>query len=384
MTARTKQTLPPGFLLPVRDGETDEFYLNLGPQHPSTHGALRVVVRLDGETIREVVPRLGYIHRGIEYQAERDNVLQFVHFADRFDYLTALQNEHAVCLAAEKALGIGVPERGEWVRVVADELTRISSHLIFLGSFGTDLGGTTTFLYAFKMREAVTQLFDELCGARLTTNFLRPGGCARDLPEGFVQKTRAALETVKRGMDEWDVFLSGNVIFQERTRGVGILPADRAVALGCSGPVLRGSGVEFDLRKKEPYSLYSKFDFDVPVGSVGDCWDRYAVRVEEIRQSARIVEQALDAVPEGPWRSKEKVSWRLDEGSWWSEVETAKGILGVQLESQGKSDKPWRIKVRSPSFSNLMALDEMCRGQKVADLVAILGSIDPVIPEVDR
>ena len=383
-TFRQKGTLPPGFLVPVRDGETDEFFVNLGPQHPATHGALRLVVRLDGETVREVVPHMGYIHRGIEYQAERCSALQSILFSDRFDYHTAHMNNHCVCMAIERALGIGVPERGEYVRVIVDELTRVSSHLIFLGSFGTDLGGTTCFLYAFKMREAITQVFDELCGARLTMNFYRPGGSSADVPESFEGSVRNAVKTVREGMKEWNDFLTGNVIFQERTRGVGILSAERAIALGCSGPVLRGSGVEFDVRRKNPYGIYDRFDFDVPVGSVGDVWDRYMVRVEEIEQSLRIVEQALASFPAGPWRSKERVSWRLPEGSWYAEAETAKGTLGVFLEGTGKSDKPWRIKVRSPSFSNLMALDEMCRGGKVADVVACLGSIDPVIPEVDR
>ncbi len=381
---RIEEQLPPGFKLQLSDGDSEEFFINLGPQHPSTHGALRLVVRLDGETVREIVPHMGYIHRGIEKQAESQSVLQYIMMSDRMDYLTSHQNNHAVCLAIEKAMDIGVPERGEYIRVLVSELQRISSHLVFMGSFGTDLGGTTTFLYAFKARELISQIFDELTGARLTVNFFRPGGSFADLPESFVPMTREMIDKTRRALDEWDQLLTGNIIFQERTRNVGFLSAERAIALGCSGPVLRGSGVSYDVRKDDPYSVYDRFKFDIPVGSRGDSWDRYIVRIEECRQSLNIIEQALDQLPGGHWRSKEKVSYRLPEGTWWGVVESAKGIWGTMIEAPGKSDKPWRIKTRSPSFSNLMALDEMCRGHKVADIITILGTIDPVIPDVDR
>ena len=378
-----QRKLYPGFTTIGSHADSEEYFLNMGPQHPSTHGALRIHIRLDGETVKEIVPHMGYIHRGIEKQAESESYLQFIHLTDRMDYLTSHMNNHAVCLAIEKAMDIGVPERGEYIRVIVSELQRISSHLIFMGAFGTDVGGTTSFLYAFREREYITQIFDELCGARLTMNYFRPGGSYVDVTENFIPMVKNVIERLKKFLEEWDRFLTGNIIFQERVKNVGILKPDRAIALGCTGPVLRGSGISYDLRRDEPYSIYDRFNFEIPVGTTGDSWDRYIIRIREVEQSMSIIEQALQQFPEGDYRSKEKPGYRLPEGSTYAAVESAKGLWAVTIEAV-KGDKPWRIKVRSPSLSNLAALDEMCRDQKLADIVTILGTIDPVIPDIDR
>ena len=378
-----QRKLYPGFTSIGNHADSEEYFLNMGPQHPSTHGALRIHIRLDGETVKEIVPHMGYIHRGIEKQAESESYLQFIHLTDRMDYLTSHMNNHAVCLAIEKAMDIGVPERGEYIRVIVSELQRISSHLIFMGAFGTDVGGTTSFLYAFREREYITQIFDELCGARLTMNYFRPGGSYVDVTENFIPMVKNVIERLKKFLEEWDRFLTGNIIFLERVKNVGILKPDRAIALGCTGPVLRGSGISYDLRRDEPYSIYDRFNFEIPVGTTGDSWDRYIIRIREVEQSMSIIEQALQQFPTGDYRSKEKPGYRLPEGSYYAAVESAKGLWAVYIEAV-KGDKPWRIKVRSPSFSNLAALDEMCRDQKLADIVTILGTIDPVIPDIDR
>jgi NADH:ubiquinone oxidoreductase subunit D len=377
------QSLPPGFLK-ARTGEsTEEYFINMGPQHPSTHGVLRLVLRLDGETVVEVVPHLGYIHRGIEKQAEAQTYLQYLHLTDRMDYLCSHMNNHAVCLAIEKALGIGVPERGEYLRVIIDELQRIQSHLVFFACFGADLGALTCILQGFKAREFITDFFDEICGSRLTMNFFRPGGSVRDVPDDFTAKVKAICGKVEGMLGEFDRLLTGNLITKERARGIGVLPKAEAIALGCTGPVLRGSGVDYDLRKKAPYGIYDRFEFSVPLGVHGDSWDRYVIRMEEMRQSLRILAQACASFPGGPYRSKEKPAYRLPPGAWFGSVETARGVFSTWIVAE-KGEKPWRIHSRSPSLANLAALNPMSVGHKIADLITILATIDPVIPDMDR
>lgn len=375
--------IPPGFTRIASSEDTEEFFLNVGPQHPSTHGVLRLVVRLDGETVHEIVPHMGYIHRGIEKMGESQSYLQYIHLTDRMDYICSHMNNLGVCLAIEQALGIGVPERGEFIRVIVNELQRIQSHLLFWAAFGGDLGALSTFLYGFKDREVITDIFDELCGARLTMNFFRPGGSAVDFPETTIPRIRAFIEQMKHSLGEYDRLITHNVIIQARSKGIGVLSPEKALAYGCTGPVLRGSGVSFDLRKNRPYSIYDRFEFDVPVGRNGDCYDRYLVRVEEMRQSLRILEQAVAAFPAGPHRSKEPANIKLPAGTYYSEVETAKGIFGTAIVADG-SLKPYRIHNRSPNFCNVTVLDELCRGHKIADIVAVLATIDVVIPDIDR
>jgi NADH:ubiquinone oxidoreductase subunit D len=382
--ARTAPALPPGFSLrETRADGSQEYFLNMGPQHPSTHGVLKLVVRLDGETVVEVVPHLGFIHRAIEKMGENESYVQYIHLTDRMDYLSSHINNLGVCLAIEKAMGIGVPERGEYIRVIVSELQRIQSHLLWWGAFGMDLGAVSAFLYGFKEREKITLLFEELCGARLTMNFFRPGGSCADVPDGFIARVKTLLEEMKFSLDEFDELISKNVIIRERCFGVGSLPRERAISYGCSGPVGRASGIDFDVRRDDPYSIYDRFKFDVPLGRNGDCLDRYMVRMREMRESVRILEQAVASFPEGQYRSKEKPNYKVPAGSYFSAVETARGMFGTYLVSDN-SFKPYRVKSRSPNFSNLSAINEMSQGGKIADLVAILSTLDLIIPDIDR
>ncbi len=378
--------LQPGFHAAPGTGkrEAEAYYLNMGPQHPSTHGVLRLVIRLDGETVEEIVPHLGYIHRGIEKMGENQTPLQYLHLTDRMDYLSSHMNNLSVCLAIEKAMGIGVPERAEYIRVMVCELERIQSHMLWWGVFGMDLGAISAFLYGFRDREFITMLFEEVCGARLTMNYFRPGGVNADVPESFIPKTKEIIERTKKSLDEFDRLLTGNVIMQERTRGIGILTKEKAISYGTTGAVARASGVNYDVRKNDPYSIYDRFDFDVPLGTTGDCFDRYDVKMKEMAQACRILEQAVAQFPAGgPWRSKEKIAYKLPAGSYFSWVEAARGAFATYIVSDGNI-KPVRIKNRSPSFSNLSALNEISRGFKIADLVTIMSTFDIVVPDIDR
>ncbi len=378
------RNIPPGFFRgPVSDGHTDEYFLNMGPQHPSTHGVLRLVLRLDGENILEVVPHLGYVHRGIEKMAENQTYIQNIHLTDRLDYLSAHSNNLCLCMAIENALEIGVPERGEYIRVIVCELQRLASHLLWWGVLGMDVGAITSFLYGFKEREFITDIFEEMCGARLTMNFFRPGGSVVDVPDTFIPRIKEVIERLKKAIDEYNTLLTGNIIFQERSKGIGILTADKALSFGCTGGVLRGSGVDFDVRRKNPYSIYDRFDFDIPTAATGDCFARYQVRMEEMVQSVKILEQAVDNFPQGPHRSKERAQYRLPAGNHYAQVETSRGLFGVYIVADG-SAKPYRIKYRSPNFSNLSAVNHMAKGHKIADLVTILATLDLVIPDIDR
>lgn len=376
--------LPEGFRLPPPDDEeAEEFFVNIGPQHPSTHGVLRVVVRLNGETVVEVVPHLGYIHRSIEKMAENQTYIQNIHLSDRLDYLSAFSNNLCLCMAVEKALDIGVPERGEYIRLMICELQRLQSHLLWWGVLGMDMGAFTTFFYGFRERELINDIFEELCGARLTVNYFRPGGSSADVPDTFIPRVKNVISVLRNILDEYNNLLNRNIIFLERTKGIGILSPEKALSYGCTGGVLRGSGVNYDVRKNDPYSIYNQFDFDIPLGSTGDSYDRCQVRMEEMEQSLRILEQAVVRFPIGPYRSQPKQNYKLPKGSYYSQVETPRGLLGVYIVSDGGTT-PYRLKYRSPNFSNLSVLNEIAAGHKVADLITIMSTLDLVIPDIDR
>ncbi len=375
--------LPPGFRI-QRETNTEEFFINMGPQHPSTHGALRLALRMDGETIVELVPHFGYIHRGMEKQAESLSYLQYIALSDRQDYLTAIQNNLGVVIALEKGMNIGVPEKAEYIRVMLQELGRIASHLVFFACFGGDLGGQTCLLYGFKEREMIHDILEEVTGSRLTTNFFRPGGSRYDVPDTFIPRVKDFLDHMEDTMKDYERFLSKNIIVLERSKGIGILTKEDAIAYGCSGPVLRASGVNFDVRRSNPYSIYDSFDFEVPVTYNGDCYDRYTVRIAEIHESMKILRQCVDRFPkEGPWRAKEKPV-RLPVGRYYSEIETAKGLYATYVVAATTGEKPYRIHTRGPSFPHIAALNKMVQGHKISDLVTILATLDPVIPEIDR
>ena len=375
--------LPPGFRI-QRETNTEEFFINMGPQHPSTHGALRLTLRMDGETIVELVPHFGYIHRGMEKQAESMSYLQYIALSDRQDYLTAIQNNLGVVIALEKGMNVGVPERGEYIRVMLQELGRIASHLVFYGCFGGDLGGQTCLLFGFKEREMIHDILEEVTGSRLTTNFFRPGGSRYDVPDTFIPRVKAFLDHLEGAMRDYERFLSKNIIVLERSIGIGVLTKEDAIAYGCSGPVLRASGVNFDVRRANPYSIYDQFDFDIPVFQNGDCYDRYKIRIAEIHESMKILRQCIDKFPkEGPWRSKEKPV-RLPVGRYYSEIETAKGLYATYVVAATTGEKPYRIHTRGPSFPHIAALNKMVQGHKISDLVTIMATLDPVIPEIDR
>ena len=362
---------------------TEEIQVNMGPQHPSTHGVLRMILKLDGETVVEAKPDIGYLHRGIEKLAEKRSYTQFIPLTDRTDYLSAMINNVVYAMAVEEIMGIEVPERAEFIRVIMMELNRIASHLVFVGAFGLDLGASTPFLYAFREREDIMDLFEMTCGARLTYSYVRPGGVSRDLPAGFDRKTREFLKKMPSRLDEIDDLFSKNEIVLIRTRGVGTISAEDAIDYALSGPSLRASGVKFDLRKNEPYSVYNRLEFNMVTLPSGDCLDRYLVRVGEIRESLKIVEQALDMLPEGEYTAKVPKVLKPPAGEVYTRVESSRGDLGVYLVSDGSAN-PYRLHWRPPSFINLAAVGQMVKGWKVADTVAILGSLDIVLGEVDR
>jgi len=361
----------------------EDYFVNMGPQHPSTHGVLRLILKLEGETVLGLTPVIGYVHRGIEKMGEAMSVLQFTHITDRLDYLSAHINNWGWSLAVEQALGIEVPARAEHIRVIMSELTRIASHQLWWGVLGMDLGAFTPFLYGFRDRERVNDIFEKTCGARLTMNYIRPGGVTIDVEENFARDVRAFLDYFTPVIDEYETLVGGNIIFQERTKGIGVLSADLARALGCTGPTLRASGVSYDVRRNRPYGIYPKLAFDIPVMTEGDSWARYKVRIAEMRESLKIVRQALDTMPEGPVRTKLPIILKVPAGRWLSRVEAARGELAFFLVGDG-TDKPWRLKVRSPNFSNLAALPAIIKGSRVADVVAVLSTLDVVIPCIDR
>ena len=379
------------------DLATEEMLVNMGPQHPATHGVLRVVLRTDGELVLEAKPYIGYLHRCAEKIGENLQPYQWVPKTDRMDYLAAMNNNHTFSMAIEELCGIEVPERGKYLRIIAAELNRIASHLVSFGTYGLDMGAFTPFLYAFREREYILDLFEALCGARLTYSYIFPGGPIQDLPDGFVERCREFLDYFDPKIDEYNALLSFNHIFVKRTANIGVITAEEAIAYGLSGPCLRASGPRWDLRKVRPYDIYDRFEFDVPVGLdgrstdgipdeavIGDCWNRYFVRMLEMKQSVRIVRQALDQMPaDGPFRTKGANKVKLPAASIYFEGENPRGQLGFYIEGDG-SQIPYRIKARGPSFCNLSILERVCRNVLLADVPAIIGSIDVVMGEVDR
>jgi len=382
--------------------------INMGPSHPSTHGVLRLVLELDGEIVRKCTPHVGYLHRGMEKLAENKTYHQFIPYTDRLDYLSPLTNNVGYVLAVEKLLGIDVPPRARAIRVLISELSRISSHLLWLGAHAVDLGAITVFFYTFREREITYDFIQALTGTRMTTSYTRVGGLARDLPEGFLDDFKVWLKRVPGQIQEWESLLTHNKIWIGRTKEIGILKLEDAIDLGVTGPNLRASGKDWDIRKAQPYSGYDELDFDIPVGTVGDVYDRYLVRMEEMRQSVRILDQIVEKLPGGPILTedrkivlppKEKVLTKMEElihqfiivtesfdapvGEVYHAIEAPKGELGFYIKSEGGAS-PYRLKIRSPSFVTLQALPKISEGQLISDLVAIIASLDPVMGEVDR
>jgi len=374
----------PVFETKIEQVGENEMLLNLGPQHPSTHGVLRVVLKLDGEKITDAECDLGYLHRGVEKLAENRTYPMIIVLSDRNDYLSAMNNNWGFCMAVEKLLKVEIPVRADYIRTIVGELNRVASHMVFYGTFGIDLGAFTPFLYSFgRDREEILDLFEEICGARITYNYVRVGGVMLDVPDGWIGRVKAFCERMKSRLEEYDTVLTNNPIFRDRTIGVGRLSAEKAIELGVTGPILRASGVPLDLRKDHPYGIYTQFKFDVPVGKNGDCFDRFQVRCLEMKESLRIVEQACDTFPEGPVMGKVGKVYRTFPGEVYAQIEGPKGWLGYYVVSDG-TDRPYRMHIRPPSFINLQALKELVRGWKMGDVVAILGSLDFVLGEVDR
>ncbi len=376
----------------IQDVRTEEMLLNMGPQHPSTHGVFRVVVRTDGEMVLETESHVGYLHRCFEKCAEGNNYIQVVPYTDRMDYLCAIGNNLAYSQAVEKLLGLNVPERAEYIRVIVMELNRIASHLISFGTYALDLGAITPFLHAWRDREKILKIFEKICGQRLNYSYVRVGGVSFDMTEETLRDAREFVDYFEPAViDEYDSLLSYNGIFISRTANVGVLGADMAINYGVTGPSLRGSGVARDLRRDEPYGIYDRFEFDVPVGSgemgqLGDCWDRYMVRIREMRESCKIVRQALDGIPDGPFCDKKAYrAVKPKKGETYHKVEGARGEVGFYVVSDGTAN-PYRVKARGPSFNNISILDAMTADGTcmLADLVAIIGSFDIVMGEVDR
>ncbi len=387
------------------DVQTEEMLVNMGPQHPATHGVLRVVLRTDGEMVLESVPHIGYLHRCAEKIGENLQTFQFVPKTDRMDYLAGMNNNHVFSIAVEQLTGLEVPERAKYIRIIVAELNRIASHLVSFGTYGLDIGAFTPFLYAFREREMILDLLEAVCGARLTYSYITPGGVTQDLPEGFVERTREFLDYFEPKIAEYNDLLSFNYIFVKRTAGIGVISADDAIAYGLTGPCLRGSGVKWDLRKNTPYEIYDRFAFVVPIAlppggemavptgfpptvvpeevHVGDCWSRYAVRVVEMYWAAQIVRQALDQLPAGDHIGKVPKTLKLPEGEVYFEGENPRGQLGFLIVGDG-SGIPARVKARGPSFCNLSILNHMCKNCLLADVPAIIGSLDVVMGEVDR
>jgi NADH-quinone oxidoreductase subunit D len=368
---------------PIEELRTDEFEVNMGPQHPSTHGVCRFVLKMDGEQIVNLVPHVGYLHRALEKIAENRTYLQYIPFTDRIDYVSSMFCNHGFCLALEKLAKVEVPERAEYIRVIMMELNRIASHLIWLGTFALDIGAVTPFLYAFRERERIMDLFEMVCGQRMTFNYIRVGGVSRDLPSEFVPKAREFTDYFEPKVDEYEYILTNNPIFLARTKGIGILPKKLAIDYSVTGPNLRATGLKWDLRKDEPYSIYDRFDFEIPAGQNSDTWDRYMVRIKEMREANKIVRQALDQMPEGDFKKRVPVLFKPPAGEVYTRVESTRGEMGFYIISDGTT-KPYRVKLRTASFSNLAVLPEITGGCLIADLVAIFASLDVIMPDVDR
>ena len=415
--------------------EIRNYTMNFGPQHPAAHGVLRLVLELDGEVIQRADPHIGLLHRATEKLAETRTYIQTVPYMDRLDYVSMMSNEHAYVMAIEKLLGVDVPVRAQYIRVMFDEITRILNHLLWIGSHGLDVGAMTVFLYAFREREDLMDMYEAVSGARMHAAYYRPGGVYRDLPDKMPQYAPSSVrsaEKVKRQnenrqgslldfiedftkrfpgyVDEYETLLTDNRIWKQRLVGIGVVTPERAQALAFTGPMLRGSGIAWDLRKKQPYEVYDKLDFDIPIGTNGDCYDRYLVRVEEMRQSNRIIQQCVEWLRKNPGPvitanhkvappSRTEMKESMEElihhfklfsegmfvppGEAYAAIEHPKGEFGIYLVSDG-ANKPWRMKIRAPGFAHLSAMDEMARGHMIADVVAIIGTMDIVFGEIDR
>ncbi len=382
--------------------------MHMGPQHPSTHGVLHLVLDLDGEKILRALPDIGYLHRGTEKIAENLLYHQFVPYTDRLDYMAAMSNNLAYVQAVEKLMDLEIPERAKYIRVVSAELSRIASHLLAIGAWALDLGAMSILLYAMREREIVLDIFEMLCGSRMTLTYLRVGGVRYDFTPQCKEAALEFLDILPDRLDEYETILTGNRIWIKRNKGVGVISADDAVALGLTGPALRASGVRWDIRKDEPYLVYDRFEFDVPTGANGDCFDRYAVRMEEMRQSARIIRQAVNEMPEGPfavgdphivpppkpdvYKNMESLihhfkyvshGFKVPKGEVYSAIEAPKGELGVYIVSDG-GEKPYRLKIRAPSFMNLQTINHLATGRYLSDVIAIISSLDPVFGECDK
>jgi NADH-quinone oxidoreductase subunit D len=394
---------------PVAEGSNDQtMVLNMGPQHPSTHGVLRLVLEIDGEIVVRLYPEIGYLHTGIEKTCEAKFYQQVVPLTDRIDYLSPMHNNLCYCLAVEKLLELPIPDKAQWIRVLLSELTRLNSHLVWLGTHAMDIGALTVFLYTFREREDILRIFEHVSGQRMMTSYFRIGGLAMEPPLDFFDRIRAFIKTFPEKIDEYSNLLTGNPIFVNRLQNVGHLSAEDAIALGVTGPPLRASGVDFDLRRDMPYSSYEKFQFDVPVSQRCDVWGRYLVRLEEMRQSVRIINQALEGMPEGPVKAdapkivlpdREKMKTQMESlihhfkivtegfavpaGEVYQGIESSRGQMGYYVVSDGTA-KPYRVHMRNPSFASLQALETMCKGRMLADVVAVIGSIDVVLGEIDR
>ena len=394
---------------PVLDPSDDKtMVLNMGPQHPSTHGVLRLLLEIDGETIVRIMPDIGYLHTGIEKTCEAKFYQQVVPLTDRIDYLCPMTNNLAYCLAVEKLLGLEIPPKAQWIRVMLNELTRINSHLVWLGTHAMDIGAMTVFLYCFREREDTLRLFEAVSGQRMMTSYFRIGGLALEPPLGFFDRVKSFNDRFPANIDEYESLLTSNPIWTGRTKGIAYLSAEDAVALCATGPTLRASGVDVDLRRDKPYSGYENFQFNVPVSNDGDVFARYVVRVQELRESQKIVKQALEGIPEGavkadaphvvlPDREKMKTQmealiyhfkivtegFTVPEGEVYMPIESPRGEMGYYVVSDGTA-KPYRVHMRSPSFANLQTLRKMCEGRLIADVVAAIGSIDIVLGDCDR
>ena len=361
----------------------DELVINMGPQHPSTHGVLRVKLKLDGERVRGAECVIGYLHRGVEKIAEHRTYQQFAPYVDRMDYVAAVSNGLGYCQAVEKLLSVEAPPRAKVIRTILTELQRIASHLVWLGTHALDIGALTPLFYCFREREEILKIFEKYCGARLTTHAFRIGGLQYEAYDGFERDVERFCKHFERRIQDYVDLLTGNSIWIGRTRDVGVLSAADCIALGASGPVLRASGVKWDMRKAQPYAAYDQYQFEIPTGTKGDTYDRYMVRMEEMRQSRLICLQAIEKIPEGPILGKVGKVLKPVPGEVYHAIESPKGILGYYIVSDGTT-QPYRVRIRPPSFVNLQALDRMVRGHLVADVVAIIGTLDTVLGEVDR
>ncbi|PGS52695.1 NADH-quinone oxidoreductase subunit D [Bacillus sp. AFS041924] len=362
---------------------TEEMLLNVGPQHPSTHGVFRLVLKIDGEIIKEATPVIGYLHRGTEKIAENLQYTQIIPYTDRMDYLSAMTNNYVICHAVETMMDIKVPDRAEYLRVISMELGRVASHLVWWGTNLLDIGAVSPFLYAFREREMIINLLNELCGARLTFNYMRVGGVKWDAPEGWIEKVKEFIPYMREQLKGYHDLVSGNEIFINRVKGIGAYSQEDAINFSLSGANLRCTGIKYDLRKDAPYSIYDRFDFDVPVGTVGDAWDRYMCRMLEIEESLKILEQAVEQFPaEGDILAKVPKIIKAPKGEGYVRIESPRGEIGCYIASDGKKE-PYRLKFRRPSFYNLQILPKLLQGENIANLITILGGIDIVLGEVD-